>query len=236
MNITIYGDQKKPAALFLHGYGAHPKLYKSFIDRFAEKYAVYVPEIFGISGICRRGFNENLEAIYSLIRGSNLENSVVVGHSYGALVAMHVAAEFPSVKKAVAVNPLLPQIFSVEKLRQQLANLQRDLNFATGELRGMLSNPAVGLAYGTNVIRNPLGYVEGAARAVQSQLPRKKSAAPVEILYADLDTLFHIEDADFGRWRELLPNLKFIPVTDYSHNWLIYHGSYAYEKIFSENS
>lgn len=235
MNIQIYGDRRKPAALFLHGYGAHPKLYKSFIDRLAEEYAVHVPEIFGLSGICRRGFDENLEAVYALIRSSGLEESVVVGHSYGALVAMHIAAEFPSVRKAIAVNPLLPQIFNVDKFRQQLMNLQRDLNFATGELRGMLTNPVVGLTYGTNVIQNPLGYVEGAARAVQSSLPRKKSPAPVEVLYADLDTLFHLEDQDFERWRETLPNLKFIPVADYSHNWLIYHGAYAYEKIFQQS-
>lgn len=232
MNTTVYGDRKKPAALFLHGYGAHPKLYKSFIDRLAESYAVFVPEIFGLSGICRRGFEENLEAVFALIKSEGLGESVVIGHSYGALIAMHVAAEFPSVKKSIAVNPLLPQIFSLDKFRQQLMNLQRDLNFATGELRGMLTNPAVGLTYGTNVIQNPLGYVEGAARAVQSSLPRKKSHAPVEVLYADLDTLFHLEDADFERWREALPNLRFIPVADYSHNWLIYHGAYAYEKIF----
>lgn len=234
MNIQIYGDRRKPAALFLHGYGAHPKLYKSFIDRLAENFAVYVPEIFGLNGFCRIGFDENLEATYDLMRTQNLLESVVIGHSYGALVAMHVAAEFASVKKAIAVNPLLPQIFNVDKFRQQLMNLQRDLNFATGELRGMLTNPVVGLTYGSNVIQNPLGYVEGAARAVQSRLPEKKSAVPVEILYADLDTLFHLEDTDFERWRQALPNLKFVPVPDYSHNWLIYHGAYAYEKIFQQ--
>jgi pimeloyl-ACP methyl ester carboxylesterase len=231
MKLEKTGDPKKPAAVFLHGYGAPPKLYQDFIDRLADTHHVYVPEIFGMNGLCRRDFFGNLDAIYAMMRGHGLEQSLVVGHSYGALAAMHVAAEFPRLTRAVAVNPLLPEIFTPDKFRLQLGNMQRDLKYATGELRGMLANPGVGIAYGMNVIANPLGYIEGAARAVASALPQKRSDVPVEIVYADLDTLFHIEDSDLGKWRTVLPQLKFTPVTDYSHNWLIYHGSYAYETM-----
>lgn len=231
MKLEKTGDSKNPAAVFLHGYGAHPKLYADFINRLAENYHVYVPEIFGINGLCRRGFNENMQAVYEFIREQKLEQSLVVGHSYGALVAMHVAAEFPKLARAVAVNPLLPEIFNPEKFRLQLGNMQRDLKYATGELRGMLANPGVGMTYGMNLIANPLGYIDGAAKAVVSTLPVKHSEVPVELVYADLDTLFHIEDADLAKWRAVLPRIRFTAVPDYSHNWLIYHGSYAYDQM-----
>ncbi len=232
MNIIKIGDANKQPVVFLHGYGAHPDLYSAFVDRLAGEYYVYIPEIFGLNGVCRRDFAENLAVLATFMRRHDLAESTVIGHSYGALAAMHLASEFPKLKRAIAVNPLLPELFNGNKLRLQLANLQRDLKYATGELRGMLFNPKVGLTYGMNVLSDPLGYVAGAVKAVMSALPQKRSEVPVEILYADLDTLFHIEDADLGKWREVFPQLAFRPVPDYSHNWLIYHGAYAYEKIF----
>lgn len=233
MKIVKIGDEKKKPAVFLHGYGAHPKLYNKFVDRLATEYHVYVPEIFGLGGICRRDFYENLAVLADFMRKHDLQESTVIGHSYGALAALHLASEFPDLQKAIAVNPLLPEIFNGNKLRLQLANLQRDIKYATGELFGMLFNPKVGLTYGMNVLADPLGYVAGAVKAVVSALPQKRSEVPVEIVYADLDTLFHIEDADLGKWREILPQLKFTAVPDYSHNWLIYHGAFAYDTMFS---
>ena len=231
MNIEKFGNADKPRLLFLHGYGAHPKLYRDFVAAAAEEFHVYVPELFGLSGHCRRDFEENLVAIREMLVHHELDNSLVIGHSYGALAAMHLAAEFPAVRRAIAINPLLPQLHHAGKLRLQLANMRRDMRFATGETRGMLANLEVGLRYGMNVLANPLGYVEGAFRAVFSRLPEKRSPVPVDILYADLDSLFHIEDADLGRWREVLPVMNFVEVPDYSHNWVIYHGRFAWHKI-----
>jgi len=231
MKLVRVGDAKNKPAVFLHGYGAHPELYNDFVNRLAQEYHVHIPEIFGLNGVCRRDFAENLAVLANFMRQHELAESTVIGHSYGALAAMHLASEFPMLKRAIAVNPLLPELFNGNKLRLQLANLQRDLKYATGELRGMLFNPKVGLTYGMNVLSDPLGYVSGAVKAVMSALPQKRSEVPVEILYADLDTLFHIEDTDLGKWREVLPQLTFRPVADYSHNWLIYHGEFAFEKM-----
>ncbi len=231
MNIEYHGDAKNPRVLFLHGYGAHPHLYRDFIAAAAERYYVLVPELFGLSGVCRRDFAENMNVLRDKIAHHELDGTVVIGHSYGALAAMHFAAEFPQLRRAVAINPLLPQLVNAGKLRVQIGNMGRDISRATGEMRGMLSNLAVGLRYGLNVLANPVGYVEGALRAITTELPRKNSAVPVDLIYADLDTLFHIEEADLGRWREVLPNLRLTEVPNYSHNWIIYHGAFGWQKI-----
>jgi pimeloyl-ACP methyl ester carboxylesterase len=231
MKIESLGNSGNPRLLFLHGYGAHPQLYRDFLHAAAAEYYVLVPELFGLSGVCRRDFAENMNALREKISHHELDGTVVIGHSYGALAAMHLAAEFPQLWRAVAINPLLPQLVNAGKLRVQIGNMGRDLGRATGEMRGMLSNLAVGLRYGLNVLANPVGYVEGALKAITSELPRKTSAVPVELVYADLDTLFHIEEADLGRWREVLPNLRLTEVPDYSHNWIIYHGAFCWQKI-----
>jgi pimeloyl-ACP methyl ester carboxylesterase len=231
MKLEKVGDKNKKPAVFLHGYGAHPKLYENFVNQLAQDYYVYVPEIFGLEGICRRDFDENMRVLGGFMHEHKLGQSTVIGHSYGALAALHLAAEFPKLRQSIAVNPLLPALFNTTKLRLQLSNLQRDLGYATGELRGMLTNPQVGLTYGRNVFSDPVGYVQGAFKAIASSLPEKRSEVPVEILYADLDTLFHIEDTDLDKWRQILPNLKFTSIPDYSHNWLIYHGGYAFDTM-----
>jgi pimeloyl-ACP methyl ester carboxylesterase len=231
MTIETYGSAENPRMLFLHGYGAHPKVYREFIEAASENYQVFVPELFGLSGHCRRDFEENLELIRNMVRHHELDGSLVVGHSYGALAAMHLAAEFPAIQRAVAINPLLPQLFHAGKFRLQLGNMQRDLRYATGETRGMLANLEVGLRYGMNVLANPLGYIQGAVTAITTQLPRSKSSVPVDLVYADLDSLFHIEDEDLGRWRDIFPGLRLFQIPDYSHNWIIYHGRFAYDKM-----
>lgn len=231
MKIESFGKAGSPRMIFLHGYGAHPHLYLNFITAAARRYEVLVPELFGLSGVCRRDFAENLEALRDKIAHHELDGALVVGHSYGALAAMHLAAEHPQLWRAVAINPLLPQLVNAGKLRVQLGNMQRDVAHATGEMRGMLANLAVGLRYGLNLLANPVGYVEGALRAITTELPRKSSTVPVDLVYADLDTLFHIEEADLGRWREVLPNLRLTAVPNYSHNWIIYHGAFGWQTI-----
>ncbi|MBV6494801.1 MAG: hypothetical protein LDLANPLL_02838 [Turneriella sp.] len=231
MKFQKIGESKKPAAIFLHGYGAHPHLYRDFIGRLAEKYYVYVPEVFGLSGECRRNFAANVTLLREFIENARLKESLVVGHSYGALVAMHLAAYFPELKRAIAVNPLLPNIFNPDKLRRQLENIQKDLAQSTGGIRGMLTHPEVGLRYGMNLLSDPFGYIDGAANAVASSLPDAQSNVPVDLVYADLDLLFHIDQSDVNRWREPLPRLQFELIPDYSHNWIIYHGSFAFDRL-----
>lgn len=231
MKLAVKGKKGGKQVVFLHGYGAHPELYNDFVEKLTPDHEVFIPEIFGLSGICRRDFAENMAVLADFMREHQLAQSTVIGHSYGALAAMHLASEFPELTRAIAVNPLLPELFNGNKLKLQLANLQRDLRYATGEMRGMLSNPAVGLRYGLNLLTNPLGYIDGAVKAVKSSLPTKKSTVPVDIYYADLDTLFHIEDSDLNDWRAVLPQIKLRPVADYSHNWLIYHGEFAFTQM-----
>lgn len=231
MRIERHGNEKNPRLLFLHGYGAHPHLYRDFIAAAAEKYHVIVPELFGLSGYCRRDFAENLNVLREKIAHHEFDGALIVGHSYGALAAMYLAAEFSGIARAIAINPLLPQLINAQKLRVQLGNMQRDWAHTTGELRGILSNLAVGLRYGLNMLANPTGYVEGALSAMTAELPQHSSTVPVDLVYAELDTLFHIEEVDLTRWRVALPNLRLIEVPQYSHNWVIYHGAFCWKKI-----
>jgi len=232
MKVQKVGSTKNSPLLFLHGYGAHPKLYDKFVARLAEKYQVIVPEIFGLKDLCNRNFSENIDEIKDLIHKEKLEHSTVVGHSYGALAAMHLASDYPTLTESISINPLLPGIFTPTKIALQARNMRRDLFQATGELRGMLLNPFVGATYSQNVIGDPIGYVRGAAEALTTKIPEKKSGVKTRLIYADLDTLFHIDESDLNAWRSTLPNIKFEPIENYSHNWVIYHGDIAFTRIF----
>ncbi|MCX7631850.1 MAG: alpha/beta hydrolase [Turneriella sp.] len=231
MHVERYGPSSAPRLVFLHGYGAHPRFYRDFLEAAAAKFCVLVPELFGLAGVCRRDFKENLALLRQALLPARHEPIVVVGHSYGALVALHLATEMPQLKKVVAVNPLLPQSLAPEKLRQQTKKLARDLMHHTGELRSLVANFPVGLQYGLNLLRDPAGYVEGALRALSTTLPQKSSPVAVDVVYAELDTLFPLDQKDLKPWQALLPQLRFVSIPNYSHNWLIYHGRQAWEKI-----
>lgn len=99
-----------PPLVFLHGLlGIH---WGSYLDRLAEDYTVYAPEYPGTSP----GRHESVYAIHDLLdlmlyydevfEELGIEPAVVVGESFGAMIALEYAAVYPGrVRRLVCAAP-----------------------------------------------------------------------------------------------------------------------------------
>ena len=90
-------DDERPGLLFIHGGGAHANWWRFIAPFFAEAYRVAAIDL---SGMGDSGARETYEpAIWASEVGAVLEDSrlgprpVVVGHSFGGLIAMKYGAE-----------------------------------------------------------------------------------------------------------------------------------------------
>lgn len=99
-----------PNLLFLHGAGGFTG-WTTFLDRLAEDYHVYAPAHPGVAdseGLEHLDDLWDLMVFYEdLMQELGLENTYVIGHSYGGMLAAELAAHCPEhVTRLVLVCPL----------------------------------------------------------------------------------------------------------------------------------
>lgn len=104
MHCEIYGADKTPELILLHGWGLHGGVWQDLIPAFASRFRVLVPDLPGY------GRSRTLPPAYTLEHlaaelASKLEGPAVwIGWSLGALLALTAALTRPaSVKKLVLV-------------------------------------------------------------------------------------------------------------------------------------
>lgn len=96
-----------PSIILLHGWGQNSETFNNVILEFEKDYTVYVLDFlgFGLSDECEYGigikdFSSHLEM---LIEKENINNPIIIGHSFGGRVAIDYASR-NSVSKLVLVN------------------------------------------------------------------------------------------------------------------------------------
>lgn len=100
-----------PALLYLHP--AAGLVWDPYLDGLCKDYTVYAPEHPGTSAADPSAINKvdswwDLMMIYEeLVRALALDNPVIVGQSYGGMMAAELAAMFPALpSKLVLLNPI----------------------------------------------------------------------------------------------------------------------------------
>ena len=106
--------------LFLHGGGISALTYKKNFELLSEKFYVIAPDIpcFGKSSIPNQiwGFEDFALFFSKFIDSLALENIVLVGHSFGGGIALHLAPKNNKISKLILVDSagLLPEHSSIK--------------------------------------------------------------------------------------------------------------------------
>lgn len=106
-----YGDPKKPVIVMIHGFrGTHHGLEK--IAEHLPGYRLIIPDLpgFGESEalIKGHGLDQYVAFVHALLASLKLnEPPILLGHSFGSIIAGHYASHYPdTIKKLVLVNPI----------------------------------------------------------------------------------------------------------------------------------
>jgi pimeloyl-ACP methyl ester carboxylesterase len=119
--------ESKPVVVFLHGSASSPRQWQPYMERFALRYRAVAPPLIGYEpgsdwrpGSAVSGEREAalLEPwLYLAPEGAHL-----VGHSYGAAVALLAALRYPGrVRSVVAYEPVLFNLLAAEPRAQRQA-------------------------------------------------------------------------------------------------------------------
>jgi pimeloyl-ACP methyl ester carboxylesterase len=129
--------ERKPVVVFLHGSASSPRQWQPYTERFALRYRAVAPPLIGYEpgSDWRPGGAVNPGRMVSLEREAALlepwlhlaaEGAHLVGHSYGAAVALHAALRYPGrVRSVVAYEPVLFNLLVAEPgARREAASIR----------------------------------------------------------------------------------------------------------------
>ncbi|MFA5318567.1 MAG: alpha/beta hydrolase [Patescibacteria group bacterium] len=102
------GNPQTPVLLFLHGWRSEGKIWQSVMAHFSE-YNIYAIDFpgFGASDIPKKDFylQDYADIVEGFIKKNNLENIIIIGHSFGGRVGIKLSSNNPQyLKKLVLVD------------------------------------------------------------------------------------------------------------------------------------
>jgi pimeloyl-[acyl-carrier protein] methyl ester esterase len=112
--------------VFLHGWGTDSSAWKHQADYFSKKHNIETPDIMSCP---RKRASKNDFDLDSRFRGNDSSAAVLVGWSYGGMVAMDYAAKNPSRVRALVLTGCSPKFtdgMSIAVIRNIKRNLGRD--------------------------------------------------------------------------------------------------------------
>ncbi len=108
MKLNYIKVWKGTPVLFLHGGGVCASTYKKNIELLAKKYQVIAPDIpcFGESSVPNKiwGFEEFASLFSDFIDALWLQDIVLIGHSFGGGIALHLAAKCKKISRLVLID------------------------------------------------------------------------------------------------------------------------------------
>lgn len=211
------GESAAPRVLLIHGANANLReLWTPFADTLAEDFHVLAMDRPGLGYSSRpkraRTLKVQAELAAAVLRESGAEPAIIVGHSYGAAVALRLAIEAPQLVRGLvliapachefpgkpiwwarlAAAPLIGQLFCgllIPNLGPLLARANIGRNFHPGEApKDYYEASAVGLAFRPSAFRASAEDVCRANAEFAAQTPRYPEIfAPAIIITAEKD-------------------------------------------------
>ncbi len=106
LNVHRYGRVGTPVVLALHGLTGHGKRWKSFATQHLAEARVLAPDLIG-HGTSRWtppwSFEAHVDSLEALLRAEASGPVVIVGHSFGGAIGLHLAHRHPDLVRALVL-------------------------------------------------------------------------------------------------------------------------------------
>lgn len=111
-SVKIVGNGK-PTAVLIPGYSCSGEVWDELIARYTNRFTFHVITFAGFAGEKAQqnpSFKKWIDDLAAYISKEKLNQPVVIGHSLGGVVAMDLAANYPSIISKIIVVDALPSI------------------------------------------------------------------------------------------------------------------------------
>ena len=215
-----------PELLFLHGYGSRLQSYLPLLEYLSDSYSVTAPLIFGVGYLEQQPhtYRAFAEILRNFIQATGLESYHLVGHSYGANVALLSARSSDRARSVALINP---------GLSRGVRLLFKDALSGEGELQGILSNPEIGVAYARNFFAMPGTFARTTLSMGDFRFDGPELPCPGMLLYSEMDALFDPDGSCLKGLTASFRRLSIERVNGKSHNWVMYYPELAASKTLA---
>lgn len=181
MRITERGDPSRPPLVMLHGLASSPRCWQRTLPAVEQRHRVLLVDLF--AGATRRFNLEHIaRELAQSLAGLGLGPAVLVGHSMGGLVALHIAAESPE----LVASLVLVDVPAIPVRRRRLGQA---LAVARSSARREAS--ALGLVLGCVLRTSPIALIAATRATVAADLERQAADAafPTLLVWGGRDAI-----------------------------------------------
>jgi pimeloyl-ACP methyl ester carboxylesterase len=104
INYINYGQETREAIVLLHGWGQNIEMMKPIGDSFAKQYKVIIVDLPGYGSSSEPTYpwmlEDYVEAVRNLLEYLNIDNPILIGHSFGGKISLLYASKH-KVKKMI---------------------------------------------------------------------------------------------------------------------------------------
>lgn len=230
-----FGKRNKDVLMFLHGFGLQPKIYERFLEQLGKQYHVIAPKMYGLNCSSDRmcSIKEYVKKTLAFVSTLKIRRFSVAGHSLGGAVAINMAAQCPSVKRVIGINPVLPTVhhWSWFYPKVHLMNL-REIFGAAGGLNSMIFGLKIPLPFAFNIFRNPVASYRLVKEISKFDYANLKVSQPTLILFGESDEFFALEGETTKKIKKCIPKVRIQRLGKiFNHNWLIFYPRTATLKV-----
>jgi len=131
LNYNIIGQ--KPSLVFIAGFGGKCNMYKKNLEPFAKKYQIFIIDFsypLKNKNLTLKNFAELLDSFF---KEKDIKSPILIGHSFGAAIALAYGLYFKNYKKINALSPpgILPT--SYPKMFLSLLTFSNKLSMPVGK-------------------------------------------------------------------------------------------------------
>ena len=114
VNYVNYGNKEKDTVVYLHGWGQNIEMMKPVADPFSDDFNIVIIDLpgFGLSSEPTYVWTlyDYVECIKTLLDSLNIEEPILVGHSFGGKISLLYASMYPVKKLVLFASPFKKEI------------------------------------------------------------------------------------------------------------------------------
>lgn len=124
-----YGQKQAQTLVFLHGWGQNIAMMQPIADPFQEDYNIVIIDLPGYGKSSEPTYawtvSDYVACIHELLEILNIENPILIGHSFGGKISLLYASCYPVMKLVLLASPFKKEIEKLSLKTKTLKTLKK---------------------------------------------------------------------------------------------------------------